>query len=63
VVKVKAIVKLLEQHGWRFDRYGKGDHQIYKHPDIPEQISVDGKPNEDVPKGTLNQILKKAKLK
>lgn len=62
MVKVKALVKLLEQHGWYFQRHGKGDHDVYKHPTIPETIVIDtGTP--EVAKGMLNKILKQARLK
>jgi predicted RNA binding protein YcfA (HicA-like mRNA interferase family) len=62
-MKVKALVRLLEEHGWVFDRQGKGDHRIYKHPNNPNNIAIDGQPNDDVPIGTLNKTLKKAGLK
>jgi predicted RNA binding protein YcfA (HicA-like mRNA interferase family) len=62
-VKVKALIKLLEQNGWAFERFGKGDHKIYKHPDYPDNIAVDGQSNDDIPKGTLGKTLKRAGLK
>lgn len=61
-MKVKTLVKLLEQNGWYFQRHGKGDHDVYKHPAISETIVIDTGAN-DIPKGTLNKILKQAKLK
>ena len=61
-MKVKALEKLLKQNGWAFQRHGKGDHDVYKHPTIPETIVLDTG-TKDVPKGTLNKILKQARLK
>jgi predicted RNA binding protein YcfA (HicA-like mRNA interferase family) len=61
-VKVEALVKLLESNGWYFRRHGKGDHDVYKHPRIPETIIIDTSIRE-IPKGILNKILKQAGLK
>jgi len=52
----------LEQDGWAVART-KGSHQQFKHPLKPGTVTVAGKPNLDVPPGTLNNILKQAGLK
>ncbi|MGH9352155.1 MAG: type II toxin-antitoxin system HicA family toxin, partial [Terriglobia bacterium] len=41
----------------------KGSHQQFKHAIKPGTVTVAGKPNLDVPPGTLNSILKQAGLK
>jgi predicted RNA binding protein YcfA (HicA-like mRNA interferase family) len=41
----------------------RGDHRIYKHATKPGIIPIDGKPSADMPKGTLNKVLKLAGLK
>ena len=41
----------------------RGSHKQYKHPTKPRVVTIAGKPNEDVSKGTLNNILKQADLK
>jgi predicted RNA binding protein YcfA (HicA-like mRNA interferase family) len=41
----------------------RGSHRQYKHLSKPGTVTVAGKPNLDVPPGTLNAILKQAGLK
>jgi len=41
----------------------KGSHRQFKHPTKRGTVTVAGKPNIDVPPGTLNSILKQAGLK
>jgi predicted RNA binding protein YcfA (HicA-like mRNA interferase family) len=41
----------------------KGSHQQFRHPVKSGTVTVAGKPNLDVPTGTLNSILKQAGLK
>jgi predicted RNA binding protein YcfA (HicA-like mRNA interferase family) len=38
-------------------------HRQYKHPTKPGTVTVAGKPNLDVPPGTLNSVFKQAGLK
>jgi HicA toxin of bacterial toxin-antitoxin, len=38
-------------------------HRQYKHPTKPGAVTVPGKPNLDVPPGTLNSVFKQAGLK
>jgi predicted RNA binding protein YcfA (HicA-like mRNA interferase family) len=61
-VKVKDVIKLLEDDGWYLART-KGSHRQLKHPAKPGTVTVSGKPSVDVPPGTLNSILKQAGLK
>ncbi|HEV8368840.1 MAG TPA: type II toxin-antitoxin system HicA family toxin [Pyrinomonadaceae bacterium] len=61
-VKVKEVIKLLEQHGWYLART-KGSHRQFKHPVKAGAVTVAGKERLDVPRGTLNSILKQAGLK
>ena len=61
-MKVKEVIKLIEQDGWYLARQ-KGSHQQYKHPLKTGTVTVDGKPSDDLPKGTLNSIFKQAQLK
>jgi len=61
-LKVRDIIKLLEQDGWYLVR-AKGSHRQYKHPQKKGLVTIAGKPNDDVAKGTLNSILKQARLK
>jgi predicted RNA binding protein YcfA (HicA-like mRNA interferase family) len=61
-MKVKDVIKLLEDDDWYLART-KGSHRQFKHPVKPGTVTVSGKPNIDVPPGTLNSILKRAGLK
>jgi len=53
---------MIEQDGWRLVRT-VGSHRQYRHSIKPGTVTVAGKPNLDVPPGTLNSILKQAGLK
>jgi len=61
-MKVKELLKMLEQDGWYLVRM-RGSHRQYKHPNKLGTVTVAGKPGVDVPKGTLNAILKQSGLK
>jgi len=61
-VKVREAIKLIEKDGWYLDRT-RGSHRHYKHPTKPGIVTIAGHPNVDIPKGTLNSILKQARLK
>jgi predicted RNA binding protein YcfA (HicA-like mRNA interferase family) len=58
-MKVRDLVKLLEQDGWYHART-RGDHRQYKHKTKTGVVTVHGHPSEDVPPGTLNNIYKQA---
>ncbi len=62
-MKVREIIRLIEDDGWKFYRQ-KGSHRIYKHSYKKGIVVV---PNHglsnDVKKGTENSILKQAGLK
>jgi predicted RNA binding protein YcfA (HicA-like mRNA interferase family) len=61
-VKVRDVLKLLEEDGWYLVRT-KGSHQQYKHPEKPGLVTLPGKPSDDLAPGTLNSVLKQAGLK
>ena len=63
IVKIRDLVKQLEENGWKLDRTW-GSHRQYRHPERPElrTLTVAGHLSEDVPKGTLAAILKQAGL-
>jgi len=61
-MKVRDILKMLEQEGWHCVRT-KGSHRQFKHPTKPGTITVAGNLSLDLPPGTLNSILKQAGLK
>ena len=61
-MKFRDLVEMIEEDGWKLVRT-KGSHRQYKHLAKPGIVTVAGKPNLDVPPGTLNSILKQAGLK
>lgn len=61
-MKVRDIIRLIEEDGWHLV-VTKGSHRQYKHPTKPGRVTITGHPNDDLAPGTLNSILKQAKLK
>jgi predicted RNA binding protein YcfA (HicA-like mRNA interferase family) len=60
-VKVRDLVKLIEQDGWRHVRT-TGSHKHFKHASKPNVVTVPGQPGDELPVGTLKSILKAAGL-
>lgn len=61
-MKIRDIIKLIEADGWhKVDT--KGSHRQYKHPIKKGRVTIAGHPGDDVGVGTLNSILKQARLK
>jgi predicted RNA binding protein YcfA (HicA-like mRNA interferase family) len=61
-MKVRDLLRLIEQDGWRF-RSQEGSHRHFKHPTKPGRVTVAGHPSKEIAPGTLNSILKQAGLK
>jgi len=61
-MKVKELIKLIAIDGW-FQMRMRGSHRQFKHATKSGTVTVSGKPNVDVPPGTLNSALKQAGLK
>jgi predicted RNA binding protein YcfA (HicA-like mRNA interferase family) len=61
-MKFAEVLSLLEAHGWYLART-RGSHRQYKHPTRPGVVTLAGKASDDVPRGTLNSILKQAGLR
>jgi predicted RNA binding protein YcfA (HicA-like mRNA interferase family) len=61
-MKVRDIIKLIEQDGWYLART-RGSHRQYKHSSKRGLVTVPGKPGDDLAPGTLDSILKQAGLK
>ena len=61
-MKVKDVIRLIEADGWRQVRQ-KGSHRQFKHSHKPGLVTIAGKPNDDLAPGTLNSIMKQARLK
>lgn len=61
-MKVKAVIKMLEDDGWYQVRM-RGSHRQFRHSTKPGTVTISGKLNVDMPPGTLNSVLKQAGLK
>jgi len=61
-VKFREVIRLLEDDGWRLS-VQRGSHRQYEHPTKTGKVTVAGKPNADVPKGTAANILRQAGLR
>ncbi len=53
---------MLEKDGWALLRT-KGSHRQFRHPVKPGTVTVAGKLGVDMPRGTLNAVMKQAGLK
>lgn len=61
-MKVNEILMLLKNDDWYLVAT-RGSHRQFKHPTKSGRVTVPGKPNDELAPGTLNSILKQAKLK
>ncbi|MFA5892128.1 MAG: type II toxin-antitoxin system HicA family toxin [Actinomycetota bacterium] len=61
-MKVAELIQLIERDGWYLART-RGSHRQFKHPAKPGLVTIAGKPSTDIPRGTLNSVLKQAGLK
>ena len=60
-MKVRDVIKMLEQDGWYLHRI-RGSHRQFKHPTKSGTVTVAGKPSLEIPIGTFHSILKQANL-
>jgi predicted RNA binding protein YcfA (HicA-like mRNA interferase family) len=61
-MKVRDVIKLLQQDGWDLERT-KGSHRQYRHSAKPGTVTVAGHPSDEMPPGTLKSVLRQAGLK
>jgi Predicted periplasmic or secreted lipoprotein len=63
-MKFRDLLRKLHEDGWRHERTS-GSHMMLVHPTKPGPVVVPagGKVGQEVPRGTLNSILKQAGLK
>ncbi len=47
-MKIRLLERELEKSGYRFHRFGKGSHRIFKHEQTCQTISICGKRSGDV---------------
>ena len=60
--KVKEVIEMLKEAGWGYIST-RGDHHKFYKQGARRPIIVAGKPSDDLKEGTLNSILREAKLK
>ena len=60
-LKVKDVLKLIEQDGWYLVST-RGSHRQYKHPTKPGRVTVAGKLSDDMAPGTLGSIAKQSQV-
>ena len=58
VVRVNELLRALAKEGWYVDRTTR--HTIIRHPDRPGSIPVPNHPRDELPRGTLRDILNAA---
>ncbi len=61
-MKVKELISILKEDGW-YQARQRGSHRQFRHAVKSGTVTVSGKPNVDMPPGTLNNALKQAGLK
>lgn len=60
MVKVRGVIRRLEDEGWMLART-RGSHRQYTHPRQPgRRVTVAGRPGDELAVGTLNSIRKQA---
>ncbi len=61
MMKIKEVIKLLEEDGWQLIRI-RGSHRQFKHFLKSGTVTVAGNLNVEVPPGTLHSIFKQAQF-
>lgn len=61
-MKVRDVIKLIENDGWFLART-RGSHKQFKHHNKTGLVTIAGQPGDDLAPGTLNSIMKQAQLK
>ena len=61
-MKVRKVIEILHKQRW-YEVKSKGGHRQFKHKNLTGRVTVPGKPNDELKRGTLNSIFKQACLK
>ena len=62
LMKVRDVIRMIERDGW-YLAATRGSHRQYKHPEKTGRVTIAGHPGDDLAPGTLNSVLKQARLK
>ncbi|WP_293151501.1 MULTISPECIES: type II toxin-antitoxin system HicA family toxin [unclassified Microcoleus] len=60
-MKVREVIKMLEDDGWYLART-RGSHRQFKHPEKAGTVTVSGNLGVDMPIGTLKSVLRQSQL-
>lgn len=60
-MKVRNVIRILHDDGWVLIAT-RGSHRQFKHPQKSGRVTVPGKANDDLARGTLKSIFKQADL-
>ena len=60
-MKIRDVIKFIESDGWYLVTT-RGSHRQFKHPTKPGRVTIAGHPNDDLAPGTLNSVLKQARV-
>lgn len=60
-MKVRDVIRLLEQDGWYLVKT-RGSHRQLKHPTKAGRVTIAGHPSHELAPGTLNSIYKQARI-
>jgi predicted RNA binding protein YcfA (HicA-like mRNA interferase family) len=61
ILKVREVIKLLEDDGWYLART-RGSHRQFKHPEKLGTVTVSGNLGIDMPIGTFKSVLRQAQM-
>jgi predicted RNA binding protein YcfA (HicA-like mRNA interferase family) len=61
-MKIRDVIKLVEQDGWHLVKT-RGSHRQYKHATKKGRVTIAGHPSQDVHPKTLASVLAQAGLK
>jgi predicted RNA binding protein YcfA (HicA-like mRNA interferase family) len=60
-MKIRDVIELIEDDGW-YQISTRGSHRQFKHPTKPGRVTIAGYLNDDLAPGTLNSVLKQARV-
>jgi predicted RNA binding protein YcfA (HicA-like mRNA interferase family) len=59
--KVREAIRLVEAHGWHWVRT-RGSHRQFVHAERPGNVTIAGRPSEQLAEGTWKSILRQARI-
>jgi predicted RNA binding protein YcfA (HicA-like mRNA interferase family) len=62
-MNAKQFLQILKEDGWYLKDQDGTSHKQFIHPAKPGKVTFSYKGKEEIPKGTLNAMLKQAGLK